>query len=60
MMTDREISEEAALSAEFETEAAGAPAPAVAPRFYNQQQQRPETDLDRLRAQQAMMQQQQL
>lgn len=60
MMTDREISEEAALSAEFETEASGAPVPAVAPRFYNQQQQRPETELDRLRAQQAMMQQQQL
>ncbi len=59
-MTDRKIVEDVALSADFETEAAGAPAPAVAPRFYNQQQQRPETELDRLRAQQAMMQQQQL
>lgn len=59
-MTDREIVEDAALSAEFEVEAAGAPAPAVAPRWFNQQQQRPETELDRIRAQQAMMQQQQL
>ncbi len=58
-MTDREIVEDAALSAEFEVEAAGAPAPAVAPRWI-QQQQRPETELDRIRAQQAMMQQQQL
>lgn len=58
-MTDREIVEDAALSAEFEVEAAGAPAPAVAPRWFNQQQ-RPETELDRIRAQQAMMQQQQL
>lgn len=58
-MTDRKIVEDVALSADFETEAAGAPAPAVAPRWI-QQQQRPETELDRIRAQQAMMQQQQL
>lgn len=54
-MTDRETAE-AALSEEFETESG---APQQAPRWI-QQQQRQDTELDRIRAEQAMQQQLQL
>lgn len=55
-MTDSDRQEDGILKSEFD----GDHAAGTAPQHYHQQQQRPETEIDRIRARQAMEQQQQL